>query len=63
MINKCPHCDSEEGYYTKTIVSRTDFFNFSNVPEGAGYNFIRGGNIAYCLNCNRVIGKFEEIQE
>ena len=67
-IERCPHCGSEKGYYTKDYVYGYSRFycNFDgsehdNSALYGGTNCKRGG-IAYCETCQKKIAKIEEIE-
>ena len=59
----CPHCGSEEGYYTKIdyLRVRADFdfdgnpiySSGSGIPNSAEER--REGKLAYCADCDKVI--------
>ncbi|MFD0771637.1 hypothetical protein ACFQZ1_23155 [Bacillus sp. CGMCC 1.60114] len=58
-IDKCPHCSSNEGYYTKEQVYGTVRYkhNFdgreadnSSLHDHVSY---KGGKVAYCIDCNK----------
>ncbi|MGG3871643.1 hypothetical protein [Brevibacillus laterosporus] len=59
----CPHCGSDEGYYTKMQVSGSVryFIGFdgSERENGNMYGSInhQGGKVAYCANCNKRLFK------
>lgn len=64
----CPHCGSDEGYYTKeraqgTIIYRRNY-DGSEYENGDMYSCVSGakgtGKWAYCLNCDKKIALMEE---
>ena len=67
-IQECPHCGSDEGYYTKeqvhgTIKVRYNF-NGSEAENGDMYDSIKytGGKVAYCLECNKQLFKMDSLK-
>lgn len=58
-IDKCPHCGSNYGYYTKDYIVGKCNYNFhfdgSEAYNGAMYDGLlhRFGKYAYCTNCNK----------
>lgn len=66
-IESCPHCGSDEGYYTKDyVVGRTNHnYNFdgSEAENGDYYEFLKHkrGKIAYCKNCDKKLFSMEEV--
>lgn len=66
-INKCPHCGSEWGFYTRqqatgTIIYQYKFDGSEDDNENM-YDLLKttGGENAYCKNCNKILFKMKEI--
>lgn len=66
-VKECPHCGSEDGYYTKDYVKghARYFFNFDG-EEADNTEYYEGiqiesGKVAYCTHCNRKIFKMEDL--
>lgn len=63
LIKECPHCGSDEGYYTKMQVTGSVRYHIgfdgSERENGDMYEYLRhkGGNVAYCSNCNKKLFK------
>ena len=69
QIQRCPHCGSTEGLYTKTT--------YVNVPNCFGFNgeqrdnsemydnteSFRGGETAYCQTCNKVVCRMSTLRK
>lgn len=59
----CPHCGSDEGYYTKDYVSGScnTRYNFDGTVEDNGdmYESLthKCGKVAYCSSCHKKIGR------
>lgn len=67
-ITCCPHCGSTMGFYTMS--------NYLHVPHEMGFDGeerdnssmydqaeIEGGNLAYCMKCNRVICRISTLKK
>lgn len=58
-IDKCPHCHSEDGYYTKDYIKGKAIYrhNFdgSEADNSGYYDHLKyiTGKYAYCQNCNK----------
>lgn len=65
-IDRCPHCDSTEGYYTKEqargVINFRYNFDCSEAENGEMYDNLSysGGKFAYCLRCGKRLFKMEE---
>ncbi|OCN01020.1 hypothetical protein A7X67_01560 [Clostridium sp. W14A] len=65
-IDRCPHCGSTDGYYTKEQVhgSIQYMYNFDGTEADNGelYDYLNytGGKYAYCLRCGKRLFKMEE---
>ena len=65
-IDKCPHCGSNDGYYTKDYISGTCRFNHnfdgSEAYNGEMYNNLtrEQGKFAYCTDCNKRLFKIAD---
>lgn len=56
MIERCPYCDSTQGYKRCFVYTETQFFNFDHDYNGAiEQRFVRGGMTAFCQSCGRPI--------
>lgn len=62
-IDNCPHCGSDEGFYTKVQVSGTTRYCYnydgseaenSELYESCSH---KGGKYAYCLKCGKRLFK------
>lgn len=68
-IDRCPHCGSSDGYYTKEQVYGpcVRFYNFdgSECDNGGMHDSIcyKGGKVAYCKQCDKQLFKMSEIQD
>jgi len=64
----CPHCNSNGGFYTKetvrgsTVVYYTENGDYAE-DQTEMYSHLQhsGGKIAYCVYCNKRIGKSENL--
>lgn len=65
-IDKCPHCGSDMGYYTKDYISGSCRYNHnydgSQAYNGEMYDYLdhESGKIAYCSNCDKRLFKIED---
>lgn len=58
-MEKCPKCNDEGGFYVNLIASYTQFYDFAGIPTDATAPMtIRGGQVAYCENCHKRLGRF-----
>lgn len=58
-IPKCKHRDDGHGFYVKVIRAVEIIFD-ENGENGLGVEeHVRGGEIAYCENCNARIGRVQ----
>ena len=66
---KCPHCHSDEGYYTKSTYKGKGIFRFnfdgSEAENGDMYDGLveTQSKYVYCLNCDKRLFKTEDIPE
>ncbi|MGN5650409.1 hypothetical protein [Bacillus sp. Brlt_9] len=67
-IERCPHCDSDCGYYTKLQIYGSSFsrYNFDG-SEGENSDCYDGlnhkeGKVAYCIDCNKKLFKLSELE-
>lgn len=63
----CKHCGAGEGFYTRQQVSGTAVFHYTKEghlcsENGQAHEELRykGGKNAYCLQCDRIIGKSDD---
>lgn len=67
MRIECPHCESTEGFYTKETVTGTATIYYTENGDYAKdqtemYSLShKGGKRAYCVQCNKIIGKSEDL--
>lgn len=61
-MNKCPHCGSTKGLYSKYILYGLQrYYGFDGSCEDNMDNaYQKGGEILYCQNCDRAICKLED---
>jgi hypothetical protein len=58
-IERCIHCDSKDGYYTKEQVSGSvrykHNFDGSEVDNSSFHDNLsyKGGKVAYCIKCDK----------
>lgn len=64
----CKHCGEGVGFYTKQQVrgvAKMYYTNEGHVQEDNGrmhdHLFYIGGKNAYCIACNKILGKSEEL--
>ncbi|GED72610.1 hypothetical protein BRE01_63120 [Brevibacillus reuszeri] len=63
QLAECPHCGSDEGYYTKTQVSGSvryhGGFDRSERENGDMYEHLshKSGKVAYCSACDKRLFK------
>ena len=67
-ITCCPHCGSAMGFYTLSNYMRVAYktsFDGKERDNSEMYDNaeIRGGNTAYCLECNKVICRVSTLQK
>lgn len=68
-ITCCPHCGSTEGIYTKnTLVNVPYYIKFDGTDEFNGEMYdnaetLRGGELAYCQNCDKVICRMSTLRK
>ena len=68
MIEKCPHCGSAEGVYTKTtLVNVPYYFSFHGDDQFNGEMYdnaedLRGGRLAYCTSCDKVVCRMSTLE-
>ena len=66
---ECPHCHSKEGYYIRYQYSGSGIYRFSfnstEMENGDMYDNLISipSKHYYCLNCNKIIGKVEELED
>lgn len=66
-IDRCPHCRSKDGYYTKEYASGSVKMNFnydgSEAENGELHDNLTysGGVYAYCSNCRKRLFKMTEV--
>ena len=66
LIDKCPHCGSDAGFYTKDYLSGTCRYNRnfdgSEAYNGEMYEYLSHeiGKIAYCVMCDKRLFKMPE---
>jgi hypothetical protein len=67
-MTECKFCGSPEGYYTKWSVYGSVVFGFTfdgeELDNDENHDLIhyRGGDIAYCINCDKRLGRVEEVR-
>lgn len=65
-IEKCPHCGSGDGYYTKEQAhgNVTRYYNYdgSDCDNGQMHDYLTysGGKYAYCIKCDKRLFKMPE---
>lgn len=53
---KCPHCGSDDAFYTKAIEKLTRLYDFANCQAvDATHEHLRGGKRTFCDNCDKEI--------
>lgn len=53
-LEKCPYCESVDGYYERWCQSYIDYFNFDGSHQEAGeFTSAWGGKNKYCQKCNK----------
>lgn len=64
----CPHCESQEGFYTKEQVTGPSEPHYTNeghyaAENGHIYDSVShsGGKRAYCIVCKKYIGKSADL--
>lgn len=58
MLNCCPFCGSDDGFYDKNIVSYQQFYNYNCEPILASeIQHVKGGKHKFCINCEKNITK------
>lgn len=56
MLERCPYCESTQGFKRCFIYTETQFFDFNGCyNDSIETRFVRGGKTAYCQNCGRPI--------
>ena len=67
-IITCPHCAAQSGFYIKEQVRGVSSPNFTKeghyaTENGHIYDGLEhsGGKLAYCLSCNKSIGKSNQL--
>lgn len=65
-IDRCPHCGSSEGYFTREqvrgVVNFRYNFDGSEAENGEMYDNLSysGGKYAYCLHCGKYLFRMEK---
>lgn len=55
-MNKCPYCDSNEGYYMTETVRRNLYFTFDGNPNYSSEDStVYSGKRKRCMNCNKTL--------
>lgn len=68
-ITCCPHCGSDEGIFTKITLYRVPWrcgFGGEEQENGEMYDSaedLRGGEMAYCQNCGKVICRMSTLRK
>ena len=67
-IDRCPHCGSTEGIYTKSTYKNVIWgceFDGKDQDNSNMYEnvTIEGGNLAYCQDCNKLICRLSTLQK
>lgn len=64
----CPHCESQEGFYTREQVRGTATVRYTEQGHYASenghiYDYLThsGGKNAYCLDCKKYVGKSADL--
>lgn len=67
-MDKCPHCGSYSGYFTKDYISGSSWYNHNfdgseadNSQMYSATSSVRG-KIAYCCNCYKKIANVEALE-
>lgn len=68
LPNRCPHCGSDWGIYTKCTYHRVracEGFAGEEQDNGDMYDNARltGGNLAYCQSCDKVICRLSTLEK
>lgn len=58
-MNKCPHCHSSYGVYTK--VKGVQLYTFDGQAEGYEILEYSESKSVYCQKCNRRVGLFKAV--
>jgi len=68
-VIKCPHCKAEEGFYVRERITGTATILYTELGDYATeqssmYDYLQhsGGKIAYCVNCEKSLGKPEKLK-
>lgn len=68
VVITCPHCESQEGFYTKEQVKGTSTPHYTKeghyaTENGHIYDYLNhsGGKRAYCIICQKYIGKSADL--
>lgn len=65
-MDKCPYCNSKEGYYTKIQVKGSMIYRYnydgSEADNGDMYDGLTytSGKCAYCLSCDKRLFKMSD---
>lgn len=67
-VEKCPHCDSKEGFYTKDYIKGSTIYrhNFdgSEAENGDYYDFLdhKTSKYVYCLHCKKRLFEVNDLE-
>ena len=65
-IDKCPYCNSTDGYYENEIIQQRLIFNFKNehINTFDPVDYGKQNHVKRCVNCNKILDKyFEKVAE
>ena len=55
IMNTCPHCGNDEGYYDLEVCRIIQFYEWSGEPFKSQTSSISGGVRKYCIGCGRAV--------
>ena len=65
----CPHCKAVEGFYVRERITGIATINYTELGDYASeqssmYDYLNhsGGKNAYCVKCEKYIGKSEKLK-
>ena len=64
MMDRCPHCGSDYGLYTKEYVTFDQYYKFDGEPDGYGELapvYYRKDAKVYCCECDKCVGMASKI--
>lgn len=65
-MDKCPHCGSDDGLFSKEVAKYDQYYNFDGSPSG--YSDLdrivkRKGTPLYCVYCGKKVTTLEKLEE